>query len=291
MGCRTYSFFLWAAFFSLIFMNSGQAMSFAGNIFKINSPSFQEEQHQGLRYRLSKPEYFAATMQTDEKYPLVVYLHGAGERGSDNRKPILGLTFLGNGFDARAKEFQKKFPSFVFVPQCPSGGSWQGEVLDNVINTIAFLQSEYPIDANRLYVIGYSMGGSGAYALAGKYYDRKGQLFAGIIRLAGQSSFDDRVHEIIAKSAVWLHIGLQDTELRVEKAREAYNRLKKIHGNGVENATTLRIKGRTGITSTLTINGREKIKITKYPDLGHGINLLPFDHPAVLEWLFAQKMT
>ncbi|MHB8790245.1 MAG: carboxylesterase family protein [Desulfobulbaceae bacterium] len=262
-------------------------MGFIEKYIKTSPSPFNEEQFESIKYQLSKPDT-DSNESSIEQYPLVVYLHGAGERGTDNSKQIKGLAFLGNGSSAQAREFRKEYPCFVYVPQCPLHASWEGAVLSNVINTIEHLKSTRPIDPKRLYLIGYSMGGSGVYELAAAYHDFNGQLFAGIIRLAGQSSFDNRVHEIIAKTAIWIHIGMLDTLLRVEKAREAYTRLKKIHNNPPENKQILNIDGMLGETSTLTIDKQEKVKLTEYPAIGHGINLLPFDNPALLEWLFDQ---
>ena len=282
---RTCSIILYIFLTSLL--SGEEAMGFIEEYSKTSSSPFNEEQFENIKYQLSQPDT-DSNESSDEQYPLVVYLHGAGERGADNRKQINGLAFLGNGSSAQARAFQDKYPCFVYVPQCPLHASWEGAILSNVIHTVEHLKATYPIDPKRLYLIGYSMGGSGAYELVAAYHDFNGQLFAGIIRLAGQSSFDNRVHEIISKTAIWIHIGLLDTPLRVEKAREAYTRLKKNHNNPPESKQILNIDGRLGETFTLTIDKQEKVKLTEYPAIGHGINLLPFDNPALLEWLFDQ---
>lgn len=134
-------------------------------LFKINSLSFTEEQYKNTRFRLCKPGNI--TEDTNIKYPLVVYLHGAGERGNDNSKQIRGLDILGNGFSNQAKSFQPQHPSFIYVPQCQSKSFWSSkQTLTVLIDTIQYLVEKYPIDTNRLYLIGYSMGGSGSYSLA-----------------------------------------------------------------------------------------------------------------------------
>lgn len=274
----------------LTFLLSGEeAMGFFDKYIKISLSPFNEEQIENIKYQLSKPDT-DSNESSIKQYPLVVYLHGAGERGTDNNKQIKGLAFLGNGSSSQAREFRKEYPCFVYVPQCPLHASWEGAVLGNVIHTIEHLKSTHPIDPKRLYLIGYSMGGSGAYELAAAYHDFNGQLFAGIIRLAGQSDFDNRVHEVISKTAIWIHIGLLDTPLRIEKARDAYARLKKINNNPPEIKHILNINGRRGETFSLTIDNQEKVNLTEYPEIGHGINLLPFDNPILLKWLFDQKL-
>lgn len=273
--------------FSLVLVTSERTMAFFGNFFRFNSPSFTAQSHEGLLYRFCKPNVTPSSSGKEVKYPLVVYLHGAGERGTDNRIQSLGLAFLGNGFGNQAESYQDTSPSFVFVPQCPPGKTWEGDILDKIIQTVEYLKSAYPVDPGRLYLIGYSMGGSGTYALAHRYEQYNGQLFAGIIRVAGQSSFAGSVHETIGKSSVWLHIGLQDTQLRIDRVREAYNILKNLHGNGREYTSRMNFGGRQALIRTYVVNNKEKFKLTEYPEMGHGINLLPFDNPEVLEWLFA----
>jgi predicted peptidase len=266
-----------------------ETMGFIDKYIKKSPSPFNEEQFDNIKYQLSKPDT-DSNESSIEQYPLLVYLHGAGERGTDNSKQIKGLAFLGNGSSAQAREFRKEYPCFVYVPQCPLHASWEGAVLSNVIHTIEHLKSTRPIDPKRLYLIGYSMGGSGAYELAAAYHGFNGQLFAGIIRLAGQSDFDNRVHEIISKTATWIHIGLLDTPQRIEKARDAYARLKKIHNNPPEKKHILNSNGRRAETFSLTIDNQEKVKLTEYSGIGHGINLLPFDNQVLLEWLFDQKL-
>ncbi len=254
-----------------------------------NIPTFSKKVYEEHGYRFSAPDNL--NEKDNEIYPLIVYLHDAGKRGNDNKKQINGLSYLGNGFSKRAKLFREKYPSFVYVPQCPEKTSWNNpEILDMVIKTIEKLKSELPIDQQRIYLIGYSMGGSGTYALADRYYDLKQQKFAAIIRLAGQSSFDNHTHSVISKNSVWIHVGLQDTALRVAKAREAYEKLKHLYKDTVETTEKIVIENHRGTTFTLTQNNIEKVKKTEYKNDGHSIGFFPFSDPNTLGWLFNQKI-
>lgn len=70
-----------------------------------------------LPYRLLKPKDY----RPQEKYPLVIFLHGAGERGDDNEKQLVhGMN------DFASDEIMAKYPAFVFAPQCPDGETWAG---------------------------------------------------------------------------------------------------------------------------------------------------------------------
>ena len=272
----------------LVLFNDWMKIVFS-RIFKLNSPSFVEEQFKNSKYRLSKPTDYNQSSVIIKKYPLVVFLHGGGKQGNDNKMPSYGLRFLGNGFNKQAKSYQVRYQSFVYVPQCPSGKSWRDkDTLALLISTIEHLQSKYPIDMERLYLIGYSMGGSGTYYLANHYYTSHKKLFAGIIRLAGQSSYEKQVHEIISQSAIWLHVGLQDTDLRIEKAREAYKILKGFHKKSIETTQEITLRKHPGTTRTLFVNNRERVKLSEYQNDGHSIAGFPFQDSFVLDWLFTQ---
>lgn len=278
-----------SALLALLFMYKGWIQTVGAEILYTYTSNFIEEEYRSFRYRLSRPVH-AIDSRPEDKFPLIIYLHGAGERGSDNKKQIRGLQYLGNGFSSQARAFRKKHPCFVYAPQCPAEADWEGDTLALVVETIGYLKSIYPIDPQRIYLVGYSMGGSGVYALAGKYYDVSGQFIAGIIRMAGQGFFTPRVHEIVSHSAVWLHIGLQDTPLRVDRVREAYFELKKIHGNPPEQMQDFSVgDGQRYRTTSVIIGGHDKVKLTEYPGMEHGISQYPFDNRDVLVWLFNQK--
>src|ERR1041384_505622 len=112
-----------------------------------------------MPYRLYVPENY----DKQKRYPLVVYLHGGGGRGDDNRKQIEG----GNGYLVDllvSRSTQAKYPSIVVVPQSPGEG-WVGfdsitptSYLNLVLDLIKDLDSSYSIDTDRRYVLGQSMG-------------------------------------------------------------------------------------------------------------------------------------
>jgi predicted peptidase len=117
-----------------------------------------------LNYQLLVPK-----LDSNKTYPLIVFFHGAGERGTDNQKQ---LTYIDTIF--QAQWFQNKYPSFVLAPQCPPKKRWVEvdwsltavkqpaqaslpmalslKLIDTLIKT-------FPIDTNRIYAIGLSMGG------------------------------------------------------------------------------------------------------------------------------------
>jgi predicted peptidase len=240
-------------------------------------PSFSCESSPG--YYWCEPWNYSKDENASREYPLVVFLHGSGGAGD-----ISYLWYLGYGdADPRARAFQAAHPCFVLVPQ--TSGSWDDKAL---IALIEDFRKGRRIDPSRLYLIGYSMGGSESFSLANACYDSDKTLFAGIVRIAGQSQSSVR-DAIAAKSAIWLHIGLIDDRARIKTTREAYAFLKKRNPNAVEYSNPAGVPSASGTTLTLRADGVELDKKTEYDGVGHGIASLPFEDPAVIEWLFARR--
>jgi predicted peptidase len=143
-----------------------------------------------LPYRLLKP----VNPESKDLFPLVIFLHGAGERGTDNETQIQHITDL--FLDERNRG---KYPCYLVAPQCPKKDKWAnyknagGEVLMNesptrsmqlVIDLIEKVIKEYPIDQNRIYITGLSMGGFGTWDLMARYPDK----FAAAVPICGGGS-------------------------------------------------------------------------------------------------------
>jgi len=244
------------------------------------------EYDSGKDFYYCNPWNYDKTYNSERKYPLVIYLHPSGAAGNIRN---LGLYYLGydtnDGIDdPRALNFQKKYPSFIVVPQAQVDWDYA-----KIISIIEDYKSKYRVDNTRIYVIGYSLGGAGSYSLANAYYDFNQQLLAGIIRLSGQSQSIVR-NEIANKTAIWLQIGLNDFELRVTVTRDAYNFLKNYHTTATETSNAVSVAGHTGTTLTLNRNGKEIVKKTEYVNVGHEIGSFPFEDENLITWLFNQKI-
>lgn len=246
-------------------------------------PFFQYNRNSDYFYCL--PWNYNKDFNNSRSYPLVVYLHGWGGAGKIDNLNYLGYDTNNGIDDEKAKSFQTNYPSFVLVPQS-NEDAWE---TNKVIQQIEEFKTKYRIDNNRIYLIGYSMGGSGTYILANGWCNYNQNLFAGIIRLAGQSqtSLSD---EIARKTSVWLFIGLDDEQLRIDTTREAYNFLKLKHPNAIESSKIENINGVIGTTLTLKENNKEIVKKTEYKNVGHGIDILPFENGSVIKWLFEQRL-
>jgi predicted peptidase len=107
------------------------------------------------KYLVSVPEGYDA--DKTKKWPLILFLHGAGERGDDVEKVKV---------HGPMKEIQngRKIPAVVIAPQCPEGQWWNMETLTALLDTA---ETKYRIDTDREYLTGLSMGGFGTWELAG----------------------------------------------------------------------------------------------------------------------------
>ncbi|WP_374711977.1 carboxylesterase family protein [Symbiobacterium terraclitae] len=109
----------------------------------------------GARYLLFLPEGYGA--DPAQRWPLILFLHGAGERGSD-----LSLVKR-HGPPRLAEERPADFPFIVVSPQCPEGETWDADVLLALLDEVC---ATYAVDEERIYLTGLSMGGMGAFDLA-----------------------------------------------------------------------------------------------------------------------------
>lgn len=159
-----------------------------------------------LRYLLSLPEGY----DKKEKWPLVLFLHGAGERGTDiNKVKVHGPPKL----IAKGKQF----PFICVSPQCPKGRWWDARELNELITHI---QSKHKVDADRIYVTGLSMGGFGTFALAAHAPER----FAAIAPVCGGG---DPIHAFRTHHIpTWVFHGGKDRVVPEQRSKEMVDALK-----------------------------------------------------------------
>lgn len=232
-----------------------------------------------------EPWNYSLPQNSEKTYPLVIFLHGSGGAGDISYLNFLGYDTDDGVDDTVALGFQQRFPSFVLVPQ--TNGEWDNQKL---IEEGEYLKKNYRIDTTRIYLIGYSMGGSGSYSLANSWYDNNKHLFAGIIRLVGQSQTVVR-DSIAERTAIWLHIGLDDLPERVQVVRDAYSFLKSYHKDAIETVTDTVMGGfYPAKTYSLIIDNYDRVKLTEYSNAGHGIVTVPFWDKRTIAWLFSHTL-
>jgi predicted peptidase len=150
-----------------------------------------------------------------DSWPLLVFLHGAGERGSD-------LDLVKKHGPPKIVESKKDFPFVVLSPQCGGREWWRLEPLKALIDKTA---SQYKIDQDRIYVTGLSMGGFGTWALASAYPHK----FAAIAPICGGG--DPKQAERIKHLPVWAFHGAKDEVVPSERSQEMVDALKAAGGN------------------------------------------------------------
>ncbi|HTU24895.1 MAG TPA: prolyl oligopeptidase family serine peptidase [Pirellulales bacterium] len=170
-------------------------------------------------YRLLKP----AHIEPGKLYPVVLFLHGAGERGDDN---VLQLKYLPTWL--ASDENRQKYPCFVIAPQCASEKKWADvdwsqpdavparEMTDPMRGAIGILNevvAANPVDKQRIYLTGLSMGGYGSWWLAEEMPER----FAALVAVCGGG--DESRASRLAKLPIWAWHGDADTAVPVERSR------------------------------------------------------------------------
>lgn len=231
---------------------------------------FVTSQGDKLLYRALFPEKYDKSGK--KKYPLVLFLHGAGERGSDNEKQLTH----GSGQFLNPVN-REKYPAIVLFPQCPPDRYWalderpanglenckfpQNPPLSIVFTQIKELLDAYinqeSVDINRIYVVGLSMGGMGTFDLAARFPD----LFAAVVPICGAVA-PERLALAAKKVKFRIFHGDADDVVPVNNSRQIYTYLKKLGAD---------------------------VEYVEFPGCNHGSWTPAFNQPDFLEWLFKQK--
>jgi predicted peptidase len=234
-----------------------------------------------LPYRL-----FSPSKQHSQKIPLVVFLHGRGERGCENGERIYrNAGFIMNKNSLITPQSQAKHPCYILVPQCSDKtkneewAKWVGnspetpfkglgkngsyimnpipsESGEATLELIEKVISENSIDTSRIYITGLSMGGFGTW----EFIARKPDLFAAAIPMAGYS--DPNQIKNIKQIPIWIFHGNKDKWNPVEGSRNMYSKLSEANAD---------------------------VKYTEY-NLGHGDTFKSaFKEPELIPWMFSKS--
>jgi len=179
----------------------------------MTAEKFESKAHGTLLYRLFRP----ALDGEHGKLPLVLFLHGAGERGSDN------LGQLQHGVGSFVTEAaQAKHPCFVVAPQCPEGRWWQ---VDPLLELAEAAIAWPGVDQDRVYVTGLSMGGYATWHLIG----RKPDWFAAAVPVCGGGRVGDA--GVLVHLPVWAFHGAADRVVAVGQSRAMIEAIRSAGGS------------------------------------------------------------
>jgi predicted peptidase len=223
-----------------------------------------------LAYRLLLPA------DTVSPKPLLIFLHGAFEKGDDN----LSQLNIGGRFFLR-DSIRNGYPAYVLFPQCPTDDSWAyfenridyttGFATDWVFpfrkepthisallkTWIDSMQHIYAVDTSRIYIAGLSQGGMGVLDMLARYPG----YFAAGISMCGAG--DPSTTKLIAgKSAVWLFHGAADKVVPPDFSKDYYRRLKRLNS---------------------------EVRLSWYEGVEHNCWVKAFAEPDLMHWLFSQR--
>lgn len=175
---------------------------------------------EGLNYQL----YGNPRWKGTGRYPLLIWLHGAGQSGADNEAQMGGAT---KAFFEEVNQSER--PCFILAPQCPDREiGFRNAVAANLMTLIQSLSDALPIDESRLYLTGSSMGGSGAWYLGTEHPG----VFAAIVPLCGGG--DPGKAAALKETPLWAFHGDKDEDVPIERSRSMVEAIKAAGGTKVE---------------------------------------------------------
>nr|WP_299345221.1 alpha/beta hydrolase-fold protein [Allomuricauda sp.] len=254
---------LWVLTLSILFSFNTMAQDKSA----FQKKTFQKEEG-ALPYRLLLPKDF----DSNKKYPLVLFLHGSGERGNDNESQLVHGSSL-----FLKEEIRENYPAIVVFPQCAAGSSWakldvEGEfpnrefifyidaeptpdmlLLEGLLKE---LKKTYRLKKNQIYVGGLSMGGMGTFELV----RRNPKMFAAAFPICGGAN--PEISKRLKRPEWWVFHGDADEVVPEKYSANMVNAMKEL---GIQ------------------------VKYTVYEGVGHNSWDNAFAEPELLSWLFSQS--
>jgi poly(3-hydroxybutyrate) depolymerase len=203
-----------------------------------------------LPYRLFIPTNYTA----GTRYPIVLFMCGSGERGTDNRLQLTGQT----GCLVFASETNQLYhPSFMVAPQCSTSSAWtDASIRSQVLGLMNLVMSQYSIDTNRLYITGLSLGGMGSWDYIGQFPN----MYAAAIPMSGSGTVS--LAPKMTQTAIWNFHAANDSTVNVSGSRTMIDAVRRAGGNAV---------------------------YTEYASGGHGIWTPAYNTPILMEWVYSQR--
>ena len=223
------------------------------------------------RYRVWLPPHYTKL----HHWPVVLYLHGSGERGDDNLRQVT------IGLGPALEHFGDRYNAVIVFPQCRLGHEWYGEMESQAMAALEESIREFHGDRRRVYVTGISMGGSGVWYLA-----RHRRKFAAAVPVCGEIARDPTdpfpiepppdvarivgsadpyaaLAQAIGPTPVWAFHGTDDPEVPVTESRNMVEALRRNSGN---------------------------VTYTEYPGIAHDSWDLAYADAGLPRWLLQQRL-
>lgn len=243
---------LWLAVVAVLFVMKSPAQTTTNTLVSA-ALNWKAEKTGTLQYlQYLPPDYNSSD---SKKWPLLLFLHGAGERGTDvNRVAIHGpLSHVRQGTN---------YPFIIIAPQCPAGQIWENEPLLQLLDSSI---TQLKVDTNRIYLTGLSMGGYGTWKLGLSHPKR----FAALAPVCGGAnmievmlgSWDNR--DAILKLPIWAFHGAKDDVVPLIESERVVDSLKRA--------------------------GHKDVQLTVYPEVKHDSWKPAYNDPKFYEWLSKQS--
>lgn len=214
--------------------------------FDVGAESFQYGSFRGMPYRVLVPKDYSSA----KIYPLHIFLHGIGERGTDNEAQLnVGAAHF------EADSIRQAYPAFIIFPQCPDSHFWFNEAMTNQLRALIDSVVMHPnIDKKNISIGGFSMGAYGTFAMVA----RNPTLFRSAIAISGDG--DETKADRMSESKWRLFAGARDSVVPSRKTEKMAKALLKAGAS---------------------------VSFTLYPDADHGGTWVhALSEPDFFEWLF-----
>ena len=217
------------------------------------------------KYQVFVPDNWSS----NQKWPIILFLHGAGERGTD------GLIQTQVGIATAIRNDRSRFPALVVMPQCLKEHRWTDPEMEELsLSALGSASREFKGDPKRTYLTGLSMGGYGSWALAARYPNK----FAAVVPICGgiltpddarKQPDSDRIpyleaaKKIGTKLPIWVFHGDADPDVPVSESRHMVEALK---ADGAD------------------------VHYTEYPGVGHKSWDKAYAEPELMTWLLSKSL-
>lgn len=218
---------------------------------KVKEFKYRKTTKADVKYLLFLPKDYRAHSQ--KRWPLILFLHGSGERGSNIWKVAV------HG-PPKIVAKDPDFPFIVVSPQCPEGQNWSSEVLLGLLDKV---EHQLNVDKERVYLTGLSMGGYGSWDLGLRNPER----FAAIVPICGGGQLitvliaEGAKRDALRSLGVWAFHGGKDPVVPLDESQRMVNLLKK--------------------------SGVQDVKLTVYPEAGHDSWTEAYNDPELYKWLLS----
>lgn len=189
--------------------------------------------------------YVPADYTPKKAWPLIMFLHGAGERGDD------GIIQTQVGIGPAIQAHPDRFPCIVVMPQCPKTGWWDVAEAD-IDLALSQTRASYNVDPKRIYLTGLSMGGFGTWG----YGARRLDVYAALMPVCGRGNAADA--PALAKKPIWAFHGAKDSVVPVQNSRDMVEAVRRAGGD---------------------------VRYTEYPELDHNSWDAAYGDADAIRWL------